>query len=78
LKKLSAAGVKIALGTDSGVAATYPGYFELREMIAMADAGMAPNDVIKAADVSICGGLGPRGSRHHCGRQEGGFPFNAE
>ena len=49
LKKLSAAGVKIALGTDSGAAATYPGYFELREMIAMADAGMAPNEVIKAA-----------------------------
>src|SRR5262249_38698925 len=49
LKKLSAAGVKIALGTDSGAAATYPGYFELREMIAMADAGMQPNDVIKAA-----------------------------
>jgi imidazolonepropionase-like amidohydrolase len=49
LKKLSAGGVKIALGTNSGAAATYPGYFELREMIAMADAGMAPNEVIKAA-----------------------------
>ncbi len=49
LKKLSAGGVKIALGTDSGAAATYPGYFELREMIAMAEAGMSPNDVIKAA-----------------------------
>ena len=49
LKKLSAAGVKIALGTNSGAADTYPGYFELREMIAMADAGMPPMDVIKAA-----------------------------
>ena len=49
LKKLSAGGVKIALGTNSGAAATYPGYFELREMILMADAGMAPMDVIKAA-----------------------------
>jgi hypothetical protein len=49
LKKLSAGGVKIALGTDSGAAATYPGYFELREMMLMADAGMAPMDVIKAA-----------------------------
>jgi imidazolonepropionase-like amidohydrolase len=49
LKKLSAGGVKIALGTDSGAAATYPGYFELREMILMADAGMQPMDVIKAA-----------------------------
>ena len=49
LKKLLTAGVKIALGTNSGAADTYPGYFELREMIAMADAGMQPMDVIKAA-----------------------------
>jgi imidazolonepropionase-like amidohydrolase len=50
LKALSAGGVKIALGTNSGAADTYPGYFELREMIAMADeAGMQPMDVIKAA-----------------------------
>jgi hypothetical protein len=49
LKRLSAGGVKIALGTNSGAADTYPGYFELREMMAMADAGMSPGDVIKAA-----------------------------
>jgi hypothetical protein len=49
LKRLSAGGVRIALGTNSGAAATYPGYFELREMILMADAGMQPMDVIKAA-----------------------------
>jgi imidazolonepropionase-like amidohydrolase len=49
LKKLSAAGVKIALGTNSGAANSYPGYFELREMIAMAEAGMKPMDVITAA-----------------------------
>ena len=49
LKKLSAGGVKIALGTNSGSADTYPGYFELREMISMADAGMEPMDVIKAS-----------------------------
>jgi hypothetical protein len=49
LKKLADGGVKIALGTNSGVADTYPGYFELREMVAMADAGMKPMDVIKAA-----------------------------
>src|SRR5215475_1912142 len=48
LKKLADGGVKIALGTNSGAADTYPGYFELREMIAMADAGMKPMDVIKA------------------------------
>jgi imidazolonepropionase-like amidohydrolase len=49
LKKLADGGVKIALGTNSGAPATYPGYFELREMIAMADAGMQPMDVIKSA-----------------------------
>jgi imidazolonepropionase-like amidohydrolase len=49
LKKLADGGVKIALGTNSGAPDTYPGYFEAREMIAMADAGMQPADVIKAA-----------------------------
>jgi imidazolonepropionase-like amidohydrolase len=49
LKTLADGGVKIALGTNSGAADTYPGYFELREMIAMADAGMRPMDVIKAS-----------------------------
>jgi imidazolonepropionase-like amidohydrolase len=49
LKKLSSGGVKIALGTNSGAAATYPGYFELREMTLMAEAGMQPMDIIKAA-----------------------------
>jgi hypothetical protein len=49
LKKMAAAGVKIALGTDGGSADTYVGYFDLREMILMAKAGMPPMDVIKAA-----------------------------
>src|SRR5215467_1522596 len=49
LKKLADGGVKIALGTNSGAPDTYPGYFEAREMIAMADAGMEPADIIKAA-----------------------------
>src|SRR5215471_11654436 len=58
LKKLSDGGVKIALGTNSGAADTYPGYFELREMIAMADAGMQPMDVIKSATSIPAGILG--------------------
>jgi imidazolonepropionase-like amidohydrolase len=49
LKKLADGGVKIALGTNSGARDTYPGYFELREMVAMADAGMQPMEVIKSA-----------------------------
>src|SRR5438552_10283756 len=58
LKKLSDGGVKIALGTNSGAPDTYPGYFEAREMIAMADAGLEPEDVIKAATVVPAAFLG--------------------
>jgi imidazolonepropionase-like amidohydrolase len=58
VKKLSEGGVKIALGTNSGSADTYPGYFELREMIVMADAGMKPADVIKAATSTSAAALG--------------------
>src|SRR5436309_8675470 len=58
LKKLSDGGVKIALGTNSGSPDTYPGYFEAREMIAMADAGMQPVDVIKAATATGAAFLG--------------------
>ena len=58
LKKLADGGVKIALGTNSGAADTYPGYFELREMIAMADAGMQPMEVIKSATSIPAGILG--------------------
>jgi imidazolonepropionase-like amidohydrolase len=49
LKRMSAAGVRIALGTDSGSTDTYPGYFELREMELMQAAGMPAVEVIKAA-----------------------------
>jgi imidazolonepropionase-like amidohydrolase len=58
LKKLSDGGVRIGLGTNSGAADTYPGYFELREMIAMTDAGMKPMDVIKAATSVSAAALG--------------------
>ncbi len=49
LKKLASGGVKIGLGTDSGSADTYPGYFEIREMMLMAQAGLSPMDIITAA-----------------------------
>jgi imidazolonepropionase-like amidohydrolase len=49
LKKMVAAGVKIALGSDSGSADTFPGYFDLREMMMMAEAGMTPMQVIQAS-----------------------------
>lgn len=46
---LDQAGVKIAMGTDTGVAARFQGYFEHMEMHMMVDAGMAPIDVIRAS-----------------------------
>ena len=49
LKKMADGGVRIVLGTNSGSPDTYPGYFEVREMISMVEAGMQPMDVIKAA-----------------------------
>ncbi|XOV92903.1 MAG: amidohydrolase family protein [Bacteroidota bacterium] len=49
LKKLADAGVTIVMGTDSGVAGRFPGYFEHLEMEMMVDAGMSPMDVIASA-----------------------------
>ncbi|MBI2148976.1 MAG: amidohydrolase family protein [Acidobacteria bacterium] len=58
LKKMSAGGVKIGLGSDSGSVDTYPGYFEIREIMLMAEAGMPPMDVITAASSVSAGILG--------------------
>ena len=49
LKKLADAGVTIVMGTDSGVAGRFPGYFEHLEMEMMVDAGMTPMEVIVAS-----------------------------
>ncbi|MDP1930073.1 MAG: amidohydrolase family protein [Gammaproteobacteria bacterium] len=49
LKLLSDAGVKIAMGTDSGPAARFQGYFEHLEMSMMVDAGMSPMQVLYSA-----------------------------
>jgi imidazolonepropionase-like amidohydrolase len=49
LKKLSDAGVSIAMGTDSGPPARFQGYFELMELEMMAKAGMTPRQVLTAA-----------------------------
>ncbi|OGT70319.1 MAG: hypothetical protein A3H44_01415 [Gammaproteobacteria bacterium RIFCSPLOWO2_02_FULL_57_10] len=49
LKILSDAGVKIAMGTDSGPAARFQGYFEHLEMSMMVDAGMTPMQVLQSA-----------------------------
>jgi len=43
------AGVKIAMGTDSGPPARFQGYFEHLEMEMMQDAGMTPEEVLFSA-----------------------------
>ena len=56
LKKLSDAGVRIAMGTDTGPPARFQGYFELMELELMAKAGMTPQKVLVAAtrDAAHC------------------------
>ena len=56
LKKLSDAGVKIAMGTDTGPPARFQGYFELMELELMAKAGLTPKQVLASAtrDAAAC------------------------
>ena len=56
LKKLSDAGVVIAMGTDSGPPARFPGYFEQMELELMAKAGLTPRQVLASAtrDAARC------------------------
>jgi imidazolonepropionase-like amidohydrolase len=58
LKKLSDAGVGIAMGTDSGTGlpGRFVGYFELMEMELMAKAGLTPQQVLASAtrDAARC------------------------
>ncbi len=49
LKTLADAGVNVVMGTDSGPAARFQGYFEHLEMRMMVDAGMSPLEVIRSA-----------------------------
>jgi imidazolonepropionase-like amidohydrolase len=56
LKKLSDAGVTIAMGTDTGPPARFQGYFELMELELMAKAGLTPQKVLASAtrDAARC------------------------
>ena len=56
LKKLSDAGVPIAMGTDTGPPARFQGYFELMELELMAKAGLTPKQVLASAtrDAARC------------------------
>jgi len=64
LKRLSDAGVRIAMGTDSGPAARFQGYFEHLEMWMMQDAGMTPMQIIVSAtgDAAACMNLNDTGT----------------
>ena len=72
LKKLSDAGVTIAMGTDTGPPARFQGYFELMELEMMAKAGLTPRQVLASAtrDAARCMKLDKR-SRHARAEQVG-------
>jgi imidazolonepropionase-like amidohydrolase len=59
LKQLSAAGIRIAFGTDSGPAARFQGYFEHMELELMVDAGLTPMQALVSAtgDAARCMGV---------------------
>jgi imidazolonepropionase-like amidohydrolase len=59
LKTLVNAGVRIAMGTDSGPPARFQGYFEHLELELMAKAGLTPRQVLLSAtgDAARCMGV---------------------
>jgi imidazolonepropionase-like amidohydrolase len=58
LKKLAGAGVRIAMGTDTGPPARFQGYFEHLELELMAKSGLTPRQVLLSAtgDAARCMG----------------------
>ena len=70
LKKLHDAGIPIAMGTDTGPAGRFQGYFEHGEMELMVDSGMTPMETIvastsAAADCLGIEGVGRLAAGHH-------------
>lgn len=58
LKKVSDAGIRVMMGTDSGASANrFEGYFEHLEMDMMADAGMTPIQILRSATGEAARGM---------------------
>jgi imidazolonepropionase-like amidohydrolase len=62
LKQLKGAGVRIAMGTDTGPAGRFQGYFEHLELEHMVSAGLTPMEVLVSAtsDAAKCMGIDDR------------------
>jgi imidazolonepropionase-like amidohydrolase len=62
LKRLKDAGIRIAMGTDTGPAGRFQGYFEHLELEHMVSAGLTPMQVIVSAtsDAARCMGVADR------------------
>ncbi len=58
LKTLAAAGVRIGLGTGSGPAGRFEGYFEHREARLMQEAGLAPLEIVRTFSTNAAAALG--------------------
>jgi imidazolonepropionase-like amidohydrolase len=56
LKRLADAGVRVAMGTDTGPPMRFQGYFELLELEQMASAGLTPRQILASAtrDAARC------------------------
>jgi imidazolonepropionase-like amidohydrolase len=62
VKALSAAGIRLASGTDTGPPARFQGYFEHLELERLVGAGLTPAQALLAGtrDAAACTGLGDR------------------
>jgi imidazolonepropionase-like amidohydrolase len=64
VRLVSEAGLPVAMGTDAGPAARFPGYFEHMELWMMVDAGMTPTQALLSATsvAANCLGTDDRGT----------------
>jgi imidazolonepropionase-like amidohydrolase len=61
LKRVSDAGIRVAMGTDTGPAGRFQGFFEHLELELMAQAGLTPMQTIVAATGDAAACFGKRG-----------------